>query len=257
MFLERIVAATRQRLEEKKRCLPLREVKQRLKAASPVRGFAESLHGEGIRLIAEVKRASPSKGWLRPDLKVALLVQSYAQGGAAALSVLTEPLFFQGSLDDLAVARQAVGLPVLCKDFILEDYQIYEARSWGADAVLLIAAILSPSQLKVLLETAHSLGIGALVEVHQEEEVETALAAGAKMVGINNRNLADFTVSLETTMRLRPLIPGSLPVVSESGIKSREDIVFLHNVGVNGVLVGESLVIAPDPAAKIRELLCV
>ena len=163
--------------------------------------------------------------------------------------------FFRGSLDDLAGAREAVELPVLRKDFILDPYQVYEARGCAADAVLLIAAILSPSELAALIELAHSLGMSALVEVHHREEVAKALACGARIIGINNRNLADFSVDLSTTSKLRPLIPPDSPVVSESGIHSQADVLLLSRAGVNAILVGEMLVTSADPAAKIRELL--
>jgi indole-3-glycerol phosphate synthase len=177
------------------------------------------------------------------------------RGGAAAISVLTEPEFFRGSLEDLRAARQATDLPLLCKDFILDPFQIYQARAYGADAVLLIAAILSLPELSLLIQVAHSLGMAALVEVHNEEEARKALAAEAALIGINNRDLRDFSVTLETTLRIRPLIPSAVPVVSESGIRSREDVLALQEVGVNAILVGESLVTAPDPVAKIKELL--
>lgn len=255
MILEQIVAATRQRLAETKETRPLAMLESQLAESEPPRNFEGALRAEEIRVIAEVKRASPSKGWLCPDLTVASLVQSYASGGAAAISVLTEPQFFRGSLEDLLLAYQTVDLPLLRKDFILEPYQIYEARVYGADAVLLIAAILSLSQLRELLEVASGLGMSALVEVHHEGEVEKALAAEARLIGVNNRNLADFTVDIGTTLRLRSLIPASLTVVSESGIKSPADMLLLQTAGVNAVLVGESLVTAQDPAAKIRELL--
>lgn len=206
-------------------------------------------------LIAEIKRASPSRGWLRPDLDPAALAQAYAQSGAAAISVLTEPAFFRGSLADLASVRGAVELPVLCKDFILDPYQVYEARAWGADAILLIVAALGLPELKALLELARGLGMSALVEVHQAEEVERALAAGASLIGINNRNLVDFGVDLNTSLRLRPLIPPDIPVVSESGIRTAQDVQHLKAAGVNAILVGEALVTSPDPGAKIKELL--
>ena len=255
MVLDRIVRDTRHRLEERKRRKSLAELEREVKGAEFARDFRDALQGEGISLIAEVKRASPSQGSFRPDLYVTALVRSYARGGAAAISVLTEPNFFQGGLDDLSTARRAVGLPLLCKDFILDSYQVYEARAFGADAVLLIAAILSASELTVLLEAARSLGMAALVEVHNEPEVKKALAAGANLIGINNRNLADFSIDLGTTVKLYPLIPSDMVVVSESGIHSHEDILSLQQAGANAVLIGEALVTSPDPSAKIQELL--
>lgn len=254
-FLEKIVVATLQRLCERKEQKPLAVLERQVKESKPTRSFASALRAREITVIAEVKRASPSKGWLCPDLRVAPLVQSYAQGGAAAISVLTEPQFFRGSPEDLLLAHRAVDLPLLCKDFVLDSYQIYEARVYGADAVLLIAAILSPSQLSDLIKVAESLGMSALVEVHQREEVEKALDAQAQLIGINNRNLADFTVDLRTTLSLRSLIPPSHTVVSESGIKTPADVSLLQSAGVNAILVGESLVTAQNPASKISELL--
>lgn len=255
MFLDEIVAQTRHLVAERKGQKPLTELEREVSRCQEVRDFAAALQKPGLALIAEIKRASPSKGWLNPDLDAAALAQLYAQGGAAAISVLTEPAFFRGSLDDLAGAREAVELPVLRKDFILDPYQVYEARGCAADAVLLIAAILSPSELAALIELAHSLGMSALVEVHHHEELERALACGARIIGINNRNLADFSVDLETTPKLRPLIPPDIPVVSESGIHSQADVLLLRRAGVNAILVGEMLVTSADPAAKIRELL--
>lgn len=264
-FLDKIVAATQARVAA------LDTEKSRLetaaKAAPLARDFAAALkrkyHRPAINLIAEIKRASPSKGQLAPDLDVARLAEAYHEGGAAALSVLTEPQFFKGSFDDLKAARSAVLLPVLRKDFILEPVQVYEARASGADAILLIVAILStgtPSRyigmpLRALRELAASLGMAALVEVHNETELRQALESGASIVGINNRDLADFSVDLNTTLRLRPLIPESVTVVAESGIHTAADIARLRDAGVNAVLIGEALVTSADPEKKIRELL--
>jgi indole-3-glycerol phosphate synthase len=254
MIIDQIVAGVRQGLAERKQQTPLAELERSVDNYGAPRDFGGAVRGEGIKLIAEIKRASPSKGWLCPDLDIATLARSYARAGAVAISVLTEPTFFKGSFADLATARQVTRLPLLCKDFVLDPYQVYEARACGADAVLLIAALLSLSELLALMEIAHSLGMAALVEVHSEPEVEKALEAKANPVGINNRNLADFGVDLGTTLRLRPLIPPDVTVVSESGIKSYADVIALKNAGVNAVLVGEALVSSPDPEAKIREL---
>jgi indole-3-glycerol phosphate synthase len=254
VILDRIVTDVRQRLAERKRQRPLSELEHLVNAAETPRDFTGALQGTSIKVIAEVKRASPSKGWLCPDLDVATLVRRYAQGGAAAISVLTEPSFFKGSLADLSIAHQLTHLPLLCKDFVVDPYQIYEARSYGADAILLIAAILSSSELSFLTEVAHYLKISALIEVHNEAEAEKALEADGNPIGINNRNLADFSVDLRTTLKLRPLIPSSITVVSESGIKSKDDIITLQTAGVNAVLVGETLVTSLDPEAKLREL---
>lgn len=255
MFLEQIVAATRQRLADISAQGQGPALEAAARSAPPPRDFAAALSRPRLSLIAEIKRASPSRGLLKPDLDVARLARAYARGGAAALSVLTEPHFFQGSLDDLETAARAVPLPILDKDFILEPIQIYQARAHGAAAVLLIAALLPPAQLRALRAEASALGMAALVEVHQEAEVRQAVAAGAQIIGINNRNLVDFTVDINTTFRLRPLIPEGITVVSESGLGSPEDIARLWGIGVKAVLIGEALVTSARPDRKIRELL--
>lgn len=254
MILDKIVAEVRQGLDQRKQRIPLRELESLVDKYEGPRDFEGALRGEGVEIIAEIKRASPSKGWLCEDLDVATMVQSYAQGGAAAISVLTELVYFKGSLADLTNARHSADLPVLRKDFIFDPYQVYEARVFGADAILLIASILSLSDLSALIELARILGMASLVEVHNEPEVENALNAEASLIGINNRNLADFNVDIGTTMKLRPLIPATVTVVSESGIKSYADIAALHEAGINAVLVGETLVSSPDPEAKLKEL---
>lgn len=207
-----------------------------------------------VRLIAEIKRASPSKGPIRPDLDPSAYAQAYARGGAAALSVLTDGPFFGGSLDDLIAARNAVSLPVLRKDFLVSDYQILEARAAGADAVLLIVRAVSPGFLRDALALCDALGLAALVEVHDEAELETALACGARIVGVNNRNLKSFETSLETSVRLRSLIPEDRIMVAESGIRGRTDVERLVSAGIVNFLVGESLVRAPDPESAVRAL---
>jgi len=254
MIIDQIVATVRQELVRRKNQTPLSELERLVDNSGAPQDFGAALRGEGIKFIAEIKRASPSKGWLCPDLDVATLARSYARGGAAAISVLTEPNWFKGGFTDLAAARRATHLPLLCKDFVLDPYQVYEARAFGADAVLLITALLSSSELSALIEIAQGLGMAALSEVHTEPEVKRALGAGANLVGINNRNLADFGVDLGTTLKLRPLIPPDVAVVSESGIKSYADISALQAAGINAVLVGETLVSSPDPEAKLREL---
>ena len=255
MILERIVAATTALTAQRRAELPLAGL-ARLAAAQPApRDFLAALRQPGISVIAEIKRASPSKGLLRADLDPAALAAVYAAHGAAAISVLTEPNCFQGSLADLAAARAAVTLPLLRKDFIVDPYQVYEARAHGADAFLLIVAALSSPALADLIELGRELGLTALVEVHDEAEVALALAAGAPVVGVNNRNLADFSVDLATTPRLRPLIPPAIPVVGESGIHSAADLARLAAAGVDAVLIGEALVTSADPGARLRELL--
>jgi len=223
-----------------------------------VRDFAAALTGEGIRLIAEVKKASPSRGPLATGADPVRTAMTYAESGAAAISVLTEPRYFQGSINYLSRIRNALcnsGVPLLRKDFLTAPYQVYESRVYGADALLLITAILTPEKLKELLDLSHSLGMVCLVEVHNEREIETALAVDARVIGINNRDLTTFEVDIATTARLRRFIPADRIVVSESGIKTRGDIANLKKLGVNAVLIGEALMTAPDIRAKIKELL--
>ena len=258
MILDRIVADSRLELEARKRSLPLGELKRVVSEQPPPLDFAAALRGDGIRLIAEVKKASPSRGVIRPDFSPVEIARTYATNGASAISVLTEARYFQGSLDHLRDIRDALGdkrLPLLRKDFIYDSYQIYESRAYGADCLLLIVAILSPGELEALLKLSHELNMSCLVEVHNEAELEIALSSGVKIIGINNRDLKTFAVDLNVTRRLRPLIPPDKIVVSESGIKSRSDIERLRQWGVDAVLIGESLMSAPDIAAKMRELL--
>ncbi len=258
MILEQIVADSRLELEERKRLVPLAEVKRLALAQSPTLEFASALRGEGVRLIAEVKKASPSRGVIRPDFKPVEIAQVYAANGASAISVLTESKHFQGSLDHLKDIRNALGSrrpPLLRKDFIYDPYQVYESRAYGADALLLIVAILTPGKLAKLIKLSHKSGMKCLVEVHNEAELGIALNSGAGIIGINNRNLKTFEVDITTTERLRRLIPSDRTVVSESGIKSRRDIEKLLKWGVNAVLIGEALMSAPDIGARMKELL--
>jgi indole-3-glycerol phosphate synthase len=205
-------------------------------------------------MIAEVKRASPSKGDIRPNLDVAAVVSAYEQAGARAISILTEERHFKGSLMDLRQARQASGLPLLRKDFIIDPYQVWEAAEAGADAILLIVAALKLKQLKELYDEATAAGLECLFEVHKRDELKTALAAGAALVGINNRDLKTFKVNLETTLNLIEFVPKMVPVVSESGIKSSNDVARLAQAGVAAILVGEVLMLSQDPGEKVREL---
>jgi indole-3-glycerol phosphate synthase len=255
-ILDRIVADKYEELAAARRLVPIAQLEARLLHAPPPCPFAEALRGDTISLIAEVKKASPSRGVLREDFDPVALAEAYAGAGAAAVSVLTEEPHFQGSLDDLASIRDALpdGPPLLRKDFLFDPYQLHEARVQGADAVLLIAAILGPARLAQLIDLARSLDMDALVEVHNEPELGRALAAGANLVGINNRDLRTFDVDLATTERLRPLVPPDITVVSESGIRVPADIERLQAVDVQAVLIGEALVTVADPAAKIREL---
>jgi indole-3-glycerol phosphate synthase len=206
-------------------------------------------------LIAEIKRASPSKGSLRPDLDPVALAREYERCGAAAISVLTDEQFFQGSLDDLRVVRKKVNLPVLRKDFVLDPYQVYQARAAGADAILLIVAALSDDALQTLHRLSADLGMAALVEVHNVAELERALKIGPRIVGVNNRDLRTFEVDLETTARLRPLLAAGVTLVSESGIQSQADVARIESFGADAILVGEALVRAQDVGGKIEELM--
>jgi indole-3-glycerol phosphate synthase len=255
VILDEIVESTRRRVAQLKSECPLAAVQEAARQQDAPRDFAGALGGQGISLIAEVKRASPSKGPLRPDLDASSLARTYRESGAAAVSVLTEPDYFQGGFADLEAARASSELPVLCKDFIIDRYQVWEARAHGADAVLLIAAVLSQQEMLDLQEAARSLGMASLVEVHDQGELEKALDCRPGVVGINNRNLADFSVDLGTTTSLRPLVPPGIPVVSESGIHTRDDVIALQKAGVQAILVGEALVTAADLAARIGELL--
>ncbi len=253
--LDKIVTEKRQEVEQKKRSLPVSALKEQISRRKPPLDFASALRGDSLRLIAEVKKASPSRGVLCPDLNPVELAKTYARNGAAAISVLTEVNHFQGSLEYLAAIRKEVSIPILRKDFIFDEYQVYESAACGADALLLIAAILSREQLEELLALSHSLGLGCLVEAHNDNEVEKALLADAELIGINNRNLNTFNVDISTTRRLRPLIPEGHIVVSESGINSRDDIKKIKEWGVNAVLIGEALVTAGDIPAKMKELM--
>jgi len=221
----------------------------------PPRGFIRALTGfSGVAIIAEAKKASPSKGVIRPDFDPVAIARSYLSGGAQALSVLTDVDFFQGSLAYIPAVRAAVNLPVLRKDFIIDPLQIREARAYGADAILLIAAILETSQIQDYQALALELGMDALVEVHDEAEVEKAVAAGSRLIGVNNRDLRDFSMDLNTTFRLQKMIPAGIPLVSESGIRDHHDILRLAEHGVQAALVGETLMRAADPAEALRVL---
>jgi indole-3-glycerol phosphate synthase len=224
--------------------------------STPRRDFPAALRAPGIQVIAEIKRRSPSKGNICLDLDPAQFARTYQAAGAAAISVLCDEHFFGGSLTDMYAARDAVALPILRKDFILDEVQIWQSVGEpGPDAILLIVAALSPARLRALLAEAHRYGLACLVETHTAAEVDIALAAGAQIIGINNRDLQTFTVDLATTERLRPLIPADRIVVSESGIHSRDDVERLAAIGVDAVLVGESLLSSNNSAAKLGELL--
>lgn len=252
-ILEEIVQSTRNEVELRKLHRPI-EGGSHSAAYRAAGRLRQALAAPGIGVIAEIKRRSPSAGQLRADVDVAAIARAYEQGGAIALSVLTEGPHFGGSLDDLRVARRASALPIVRKDFIVDEYQLREAVDAGADAVLLIVAALAPEQLRSLHEQAARLGLDALVEVHDERELTVAAQIGARIIGVNNRDLRDFSVDLERTFALLPRIPEGALVVAESGIGDAEQVWSLHAAGVDAVLVGESLMRAKDPAAALREL---
>lgn len=254
-FLENVVERTEADLARRKRTTPAADLEARLGPASRGRPFSEALIDEGISLIAEMKRASPSRGPIRPGASVAEIVAAYQAAGARAVSVLTEPAHFGGSLDDLAEAREACDLPLLRKDFLIDPYQVLEARAAGADAVLLIVAALGRERLMQLMGTASELGMDTLVEVHDEDEVELAVETGAELIGINNRDLHSLEVDLGTTFRLMADVPAGTVVVAESGITERGHVSDLEDAGVDAILVGEALMRADDPAHVVRELL--
>ncbi|MCD6453446.1 MAG: indole-3-glycerol phosphate synthase TrpC [Dehalococcoidales bacterium] len=254
-MLNRIIARKREEVNRRKQQVPRSVLEERIARMEKPRDMVAALSGNQLRLIAEVKRASPSRGLLCPDFYPVRIAKEYARGGAAAISVLTEMNYFGGSIDYLEAIRQEVKLPLLRKDFIFDPYQIYESRAYGADALLLIVASLNQRQLEELLTLSHRLGLSCLVEVHSRTELERALLSGARIIGINNRELKTFTVDINTTRRLMPLLSREQLVVSESGIKSRGDVEKLKGWGVNAILVGEALVTASDIPAKISELI--
>jgi indole-3-glycerol phosphate synthase len=256
-ILDEILRDKRVELERSKRDLPLADLEALLKFAPFPLNLSGALWGDKVRLIAEVKKASPSKGLLSEHYNPVAMAMRYVENGAAAISVLTEVDHFQGSPEHLRAVKKAVGpqaVPVLRKDFLFDPYQLLEARAWGADAALLIVAALDSEQLRELLAVAHSVWLQALVEVHDEAELEIALSAGAEIIGINHRNLKTFKMDTSLSLRLRPLIPEGRIIVAESGINRAEDVLPLKQAGINAVLVGEALMTALDPGAKVREL---
>ncbi len=254
-ILDRIVASKRREIDAARAQLPERELDSRLDQAPPVRDFRAALTRPGdVQIIAEVKKASPSAGVLRADFDPVAIARTYAEHGAAAVSVLTDAPFFQGSLDYLPLLRCQNGPPLLRKDFILDRYQLLEARVAGADAVLLIAEILDGATLPRLLREVHDLGLQALVELYDAENLPRVLDSGARVVGINNRNLRTFETRLEHTLALAPRVPTDCCLVSESGIRTRADVLRLQAAGVRAVLVGETFMRAPDIGAKLDEL---
>ncbi|ADH85156.1 indole-3-glycerol phosphate synthase TrpC [Desulfurivibrio alkaliphilus] len=251
MILDRIVARKKEEIAALKR----RGLGAPADEPDPPRGFIAALTGcSEVAVIAELKKASPSKGVIRPDFDPAAIAAAYQRGGAAALSILTDVDFFQGSLAYIPQVRRLVPLPVLRKDFLLDPLQVEEASRYGADAILLIAAILTVPQMEELRLQAEELGMDVLVEIHDEAEAEQALAAGARLIGVNNRDLRDFSMDLNTTFRLRKLIPPTIPLVSESGIRDHADITALAAHGIAAALVGETLMRAEDPGQALLAL---
>jgi indole-3-glycerol phosphate synthase len=252
--LDDLVQATRDAVARRKRERPLADLERELAARAEGRPFAEALSHPGTSLIAEHKRRSPSAGPIREGSSVTEIVQAYERGRAAAISVLTEEAHFGGSLDDLLEARRATELPILRKDFCVDIYQLDETKVAGADAVLMVVGSLRDDDLERLYAEAHALDLDALVEVHDEEELEIALEIDADVIGINNRNLVDFSVDIARTVDLLTAVPAGKTVVSESGISTRYQIEELEQVGVDAVLIGEALMRSPDPEAAAREL---
>jgi indole-3-glycerol phosphate synthase len=241
-------------MENRRRLHPMPVLRMAVKQATPPRAFEAALRAPGLNVIAELKKASPSRGVIRAEFDAKTLGVALAGAGAAALSVLTEEEFFQGSLTNLRAARAAVSVPVLRKDFIFDPWQVWEARSVDADSFLLIVAILADAQLAELLAAGRELGMEPLVEVHSGDELQRALKAGARIVGVNNRDLRTLTVRVETSLELIREIPQECTAVSESGLRSASDLTRMRDAGFHAFLIGESLMQAPDPAAALRAL---
>lgn len=254
-ILQQIVNDKRIEVKNSEASAPISVLLKMIKERTHPQDFLRAISPEKLQLIAEIKKASPSRGVLRPDLDPVSLARTYRDGGAAAISVLTDENYFQGKLEYLSDIKEEVDVPLLRKDFIIDEYQVYESAAFNADAILLIAAILTRERLEKLIRLCQTLGIDCLVEVHNESELERALTSHARIIGINNRDLNTFEVDIRTTGRLIPLIPQGFTVVSESGILSRADVLKMMEYGVNAILVGESLVTSDDIPAKIKELM--
>lgn len=254
-ILDLLAAHARERTELAKQKIPLEEMRRRaLNLPKGSFSFERTLQKSGISFICECKKASPSKGLIAPEFPYVEIAKEYEAAGADCISVLTEPKWFLGSGEYLKEIAEAVSIPCLRKDFTVDEYMIYEAKVLGASAVLLICSILSGEQIKRYIGICDGLGLSALVETHEENEVQTALEAGARIIGVNNRNLRDFSVDAGTSRRLRELIPRDVLFVSESGVKSREDVEELRETGADAVLIGETLMRAPDKRARLDEL---
>ena len=255
MILDDIIAVKRREVAERRKAIPPAALEKTIGEMPPTRDFRNALAGGDCRIVAEVKRRSPSRGVIREDFDPVRIAVSYEQNGAAAVSVLTDETFFGGSSEDLTAVKGAVSLPVLRKEFIIDPWQIEETRAIGADALLLVAAILGESELREYRGLAASLGLASLVEVHDREELGKALSSGAEIIGINNRDLRTFMTDVATSVALAPLIPADRIVVAESGIRSRAEIEALMRAGVRGFLIGETLIAARDIGAALRGLL--
>ena len=256
-ILKEIVAAKRLEVESLKAEVPVAQLERRIEGQRPALNLAGALMGDPVSIVAEVKKASPTAGLLAEDFDTASLARDYVDNGAAAVSVLTNTVHFQGSIGDLETVHEAVnsaGTPVLRKEFVFDNYQVYESRAYGADAILLIVSILTPDRLRELMDLARQFWMQCLVEVHDGEELRVALDAEAEIVGINNRDLRTFETDLAVTERLAPSIPADKIVISESGISRREHVIRVGGAGAHAVLVGEALVAADDPGAKLRSL---
>ncbi|MBI5049239.1 MAG: indole-3-glycerol phosphate synthase TrpC [Deltaproteobacteria bacterium] len=258
MIIDEIVANKKAELDRLKTDFPVKGLiqglKMRIKQLPPTRDFAKAIKGKGIKIIAEVKKASPSKGVIKKDFKPVEIARTYEANGAAAISVLTEEKHFHGHIDYLREIKDAVSLPILRKDFIFDEYQIYESRAAGADAILLIASILEGKEINEFIDISRSLGMDCLVEVHDENELDKVLSTKAKIIGINNRDLKTFKTDVKNTLHLIPKIPNERIVVSESGINSYNDIDLLKRKGVHVFLVGEAIMREKDMGKKLKEL---
>jgi indole-3-glycerol phosphate synthase len=256
MILETIVQSTRRRVAQKKAQKPLAQIRE--EACAFDKGlsfpFETALAREGINFICELKKASPSRGIIASDYPYRQIAREYEQGGAAAISVLTEPDYFLGDDRHLADVQKTVSIPLLRKDFFIDEYQIYEAKALGASAVLLIADILDGAALRDYIALCHELGLSALVETHDAQEVEAALQAGARIIGVNNRNLRDFSVDINNALRLRKMVPDTVLFVAESGIKTAAEVARLREAGVNGILIGEALMLSSDKGKTLQNL---
>lgn len=251
-ILDEILAVKRTEIAASRAAVSEQELQARASVMAPPRPFAAALGGAGVAVIAEIKRGSPSAGLFAPDLDAAETARAFARAGAAAISVLTDVAFFHGSPDDLKAARLAAPIPALRKEFIISEYQVFESRAMGADAILLIAAAVD--DIERLIAAARAVGLDCVVEIHDESELEMALAAGPDVIGINNRDLRTFATDLNVTRRLRPRIPPGILVVSESGIRGPEHVSMVKDWGVDAILVGESVITAPDPEEAVRAL---